>query len=318
MASSCPACGSAKHKQIDHVDIDQVIRGFASLNVDVAPLFDRREATIELHECEECGLRWYSPMVTGDDAFYESLQQHDWYYQSDKPEYDFAARQVAQGASVLEVGCGRGAFHAYLPKSVRYRGLEFNEIAVRKATEIGLDVAIRPVEEEARERPASYDVVCHFQVLEHVSNPAGFMQASVAALRPGGVMLVTVPAEDSFLRIANAAWLNMPPHHVTRWTDRALTNLYDRLGVNVEDIWHEPVASYHHDWYRSVMVSRGLSSLFGQEPRLQVSGWIPRIAGRLGNVPVVAEWLKRRGESRFDHHRGRGHSVCVVGVRRAT
>jgi SAM-dependent methyltransferase len=254
-------------------------------------------------------------MVTGDDRFYVSLQHHDWYYQSDKPEYHFAARQVTQGASVLEVGCGRGAFHAYLPKNVRYRGLEFNEEAVRKATGLGLDVVIRGVEDEAQERPGRYDVVCHFQVLEHVSNVAEFMRASVDALRPGGVMLVTVPAEDSFLRIAESAWLNMPPHHVTRWTDRALTNLYSRLKLDVKEVWHEPIAPFHRDWYRSVMVSSGFGSLFGQSPRLEATGWIPRLAGRLGKIPAVGEWLMHRGESNFDH-RGRGHSVCVVGIKR--
>lgn len=273
------------------------------------------EDSIELLECAACGLRWFFPMIAGGPEFYEALQQHDWYYQIEKPEYPHAAALIAPGSDVLEVGCGRGAFASHLKQVRSYRGLEFNLEAVRKAIVAGLDVTQTPVEEEAARRPGHYDLVCHFQVLEHVPESLGFMQACVAALKPGGMLLVTVPAEDSFLSVATSAWLNMPPHHVTRWTDKALSQLFSSLGLTVTHVWHEPVADFHRDWYQATMRYFGLARMLGHRVALDDQSVLPRIARRLGRSKWFGQWLFNRGESRFGY-RLRGHSVCFAGVKK--
>ena len=119
---------------------------------------------------------------------------------------------------MLEVGCGRGAFASLLKAqqpSVRYRGLEFNQAAVQAACAAGHDVVCRTLSDGAAQRPGHHDLVCHFQVLEHVPDPLAFTRDSVAARRPGGLLLVAVPAEDRFIGQQRDAWLNMPPHHLT-------------------------------------------------------------------------------------------------------
>lgn len=117
---------------------------------------------------------------------------------------------------MLEVGCGRGAFASLLKAqqpSVRYQGLAFNQAAVQAACEAGHDVVCRTLSDEAAQRPGQHDLVCRFQVLEHVLDLLAFLRDSVAARRRGGLVLVTVPAEDSFIGQQGDAWLNRPPHH---------------------------------------------------------------------------------------------------------
>lgn len=314
MIKRCPACHGDQFTVLDHIPVAHVVAAYrqAHLAVDISGLMAGQGDKIELLACPRCDLRWYWPMVAGDEPFYEQLQRHDWYYQADKPEHRHAAALVQGGQSVLEVGCGAGAFAACLPAAATYRGLEFNQAAVARARAKGLDVTQCSMDVEAASHPGAYDVVCHFQVLEHVPDVAGFMRDCVKALRPGGLMVVTVPAEDSFLRLSGAAWLNMPPHHVTRWTDLALQNLFASLGLQAPALWHEPVAEYHVDWYRSVLAEQGLRQFLGGRAGLAGGGLAARLAYRAAPWKRLQSWLVARGESGFGF-KGRGHSVTAVG-----
>ena len=314
MKKRCPSCYSDHFKVVDSVPVFTVIDGYRQkhLDIDISSLMQSHGDRIDLLECSKCELRWFWPMVAGDADFYEQLQRHDWYYQTDKPEHLFAATHILPGKSVCEIGCGAGAFASRLYGSSIYRGLEFNKAAVTRAVASGLNVVQQSVEAEAASHPGAYDVVCHFQVLEHVTDVCSFMRACVATLRPDGLMIVAVPSEDSFLSIAGASWLNMPPHHVSRWTDRALANLFTSLGLQTVEIWHEPVASYHADWYSTVLAERGVRSLVGSQPNLAGGQLASKLAYRLTKWPLLRHWLVARGESGFEFKK-RGHSVCVVG-----
>lgn len=308
----CPMCGTtANHKQ---AEIEQsVIAEFyrRSLKLDISYLLDADAPAIKLLRCDTCDLRWYSPAPSGDAAFYERLQENDWYYQDEKPEYLFAQSRIPAGATVLEVGCGKGAFSRYLPRDVVYRGLEFNEQAVAKARQAGLDIAIESIEAHARRQPRGYDIVCSYQVLEHVSQTRAFLDACVATLKPGGQLIIAVPSEDSFLSAAEGAFLNMPPHHLSRWSDQALTRAMEMAGLSEVEIWHEPVAEYHRDWYQSVMSVHALRAIAGQPHPLHVSDVLIRLAGRLNRIRPLRDWLAKQGEKRFAHQ-ARGHTVCAV------
>lgn len=313
MQLSCPLCSSITAVRVDDVAWHALVAAYAapSLGVPVAHLWPGDTDHITLWECANCGLRWYDPPVAGDAAFYEALQRHDWYYQADKAEFTFAGRHVPAGSRVLEVGCGRGLFAQRLPAGCSYRGLEFNAKAVDAARATGLEVDVSTVQAEAEARLGAYDVVCHFQVLEHVQDVRGFLSACVAALRPGGALIVAVPSEDSFVGIAESGWLNMPPHHLTRRPDRALHQVAQQFGLALAEIWHEPVAQVHQAWYRSTLVRRALFHALGTRSALVARrgplSWLLRAArhARLESA------LFRRGEAGFPHA-GRGHTVCAV------
>ena len=312
---TCLMCGSRDSLVAGQISVDKINAAYsASYSTIVNHLFPLDAKVIDLNICDNCGLGWYSPLVAGDDRFYEDLQKVDWYYQDYKPEYDFAKIHVADGNSVLEVGCGKGAFPRFLQKPIHYRGLEFNKAAVEKARSSGWDVLTVPLHKEATERAGFYDVVCHFQVLEHVLEPLNFLNDCVKALSPGGKLIVAVPSEDSFLSLVENGWLNMPPHHLTRWTDRALKSALTAAGLQTKEIWHEPVASFHLDWYRHVMINTGLKRLIGSAAGLESDQLWSKVSRRLSNFTFIRDILLRSGEKSFTFS-GRGHTVCAVAIK---
>lgn len=318
MSPQCPLCRSDKSLQLDQIESAILSNAYADgyVRTDVRALLPA--GPISLRQCGACDLKWFEPLAPGDGKFYESLQQHDWYYQRDKAEFVHSAGCVdafGSGLKVLEVGCGRGAFAAHLNAGHRYRGLEFNDKAIALATGAGLDVVMATVQDEAKRAPGAYDIVCHFQVLEHVADVDGFMSACVDALRPGGMLLVTVPAEDSFVGVAGGNWLNLPPHHLTRWTDAALRNMCARYGLDVHSLWHDQVADYHAQWYARTMQQHAVAAMLGMRIGLTMQNWVGKLGNLAARLPALSNALVRMGERRFPFA-GRGHSVTVAGVKR--
>lgn len=308
----CPACGATTTHVSDSIPADKLAQSYRSKGIDAGRYLDGH-ARVSLLQCEACKLGFFIPACAGDAGFYEQLQTQDWYYQDDKPEYGFAKDLVAPGSAVLEVGCGKGAFRAFLPASVRYTGLEFNDAAVRKARAAGLDVIRQPVEDHVASG-RSYDVVCSFQVLEHVTEPGKFFHACAGALRPGGRVIIAVPAEDSFLAIAANSPLNMPPHHLTRWSDEALSNLARAEGLEQVKIWHEPVADFHKDWHDNTLAMHALSRTGLIKYRLIDDSLRYRMLHRLVGVRRIRDYLARRVRHAAPWLDA-GHTVVMVAQR---
>jgi SAM-dependent methyltransferase len=93
--------------------------------------------------------------------------------------------------ALLEIGCGNGFFLQQARRQgwVNVRGVEPSADAVAKAPR-ELDGAI--VQDMMRPgvfAPESFDAVCLFQVLDHISNPVELLRKCAAVLRPGGHVL---------------------------------------------------------------------------------------------------------------------------------
>jgi SAM-dependent methyltransferase len=134
-------------------------------------------------------------------------------------------------ASVLEIGMGQGALAARLEIGRRYVGVEPDERSravarqrLSSAATVLADVADVPAD-------ATFEVVCAFEVLEHIEDDAGALATWAGHLAPGGRMLLSVPAHRR--RFAAADEL---VGHLRRY-DRA--DLVDRLveaGLLVERV----------------------------------------------------------------------------------
>jgi SAM-dependent methyltransferase len=186
------------------------------------------------------GLYFFDPLLEGDHTFYTQfyagLRRRRFFDDSTvREEFLIAAKHIRVGARVLDVGCGYGAFKTCAPEA-DYTGLD-PHFAAEASIEGVLNETLK--EHLVRQR-ASYDVVCCFQVMEHVRDPKALFGDMVQAAKPGGLIVVGVPHVPSALtRIPNFL-INAPPHHLTWWTRPALAELARSAGAVVESIENAP------------------------------------------------------------------------------
>lgn len=228
------------------------------LNIDISNEVKESE-TIDLYKCNKSGLLFYHPItLAGSDKLYEKLQNNfDWYYMPAKWEHVMASHDIKVGESILEVGCGQGAFvKRMLDSGFSIEGIEMNSQAIEYAKNHDIPVSEKSLQELLVDSSEKFDVVCAFQVLEHVPNPLDFLLDLLKLIKPGGQLILSVPNQDSFIQYDDFDLLNMPPHHVTRWSISVFDNLSKIMPMQLERYSFEPLADYHVDWYLSVQSKR--------------------------------------------------------------
>jgi 2-polyprenyl-3-methyl-5-hydroxy-6-metoxy-1,4-benzoquinol methylase len=104
------------------------------------------------------------------------------------------------------------------------------------------------VQDYAKEHRDEFDLVCSFQVLEHIADVNSFIESKVACLKKGGKLIISVPNNDSFIK-KNFAALNMPPHHMGLWTKESLIYLTKIFPLELIDIHLEDLKEYHVDGF---------------------------------------------------------------------
>jgi len=307
MIAQCPLCTENAASLLETLKTADLINAYKMfMKLDPSNEFHGLEETSFYH-CGKCDLMFFSPMITPSASFYEQLQKNEWYYLDDKEEYDFASKYVNGTSSVLEIGAGKGAFSGKI-QTDKYVGLEYNKNAVKLASLSGIRLLIQSIDEYATGNSGSFDVVCAFQVLEHVSDIRSFISNCISCLKPGGILIYSVPSADSFIGLLQNYVLNLPPHHQSWWSDNCLRAIAELFHLELVSVFHEKLADTHTRLYASAVIHESLRSLFG----LKFSLTDLTVRHRLVSaIAYVGSMLLEKGLR--DHHmRPSGHTVTVV------
>lgn len=163
---------------------------------------------------------------------------------------------------LLEIGCGSGALLLELEaKGFSCSGLETSaparDLAQRLATKSGrgaLDLQSRPC---AAWRGA-FDVVAAFDVLEHVADDRETLATWVSWLKPGGHLLISVPAHNSRWGPGDE-WAG----HYRRYDREQLIAVLAEQGCSIDHLecYGFPLANLTEwmgaHYYRKMLVRRG-------------------------------------------------------------
>lgn len=139
----------------------------------------------------------------------------------------------ARPLQVLEIGAGMGAMGWRLAQDRRYVGVEPDarsaEAAARRLQ--GRGTLIHGGLEELSDglRRERFDMVCAFEVLEHIPDDRSALADWSALLRPGGHLLISVPAHARRFAAGDHA-----VGHVRRYDREPLARLLEECGFDIE------------------------------------------------------------------------------------
>jgi SAM-dependent methyltransferase len=133
-------------------------------------------------------------------------------------------------AMILEVGCGTGGNFPMLARRGRVYAMDDDESALAFAASRRLaQLARGSLPEEFPFAAGQFDLVVMTDVLEHLDNERGSLSAVRSCLKPGGSLLLTVPA----LR-----WLwsehDATHHHRRRYRAKELRRLLAETGFEID------------------------------------------------------------------------------------
>ncbi len=305
----CILCDGEDNRTISKIEIRHLVKIFFELlHHDISDEFGDI-SVLRFVECQNCGLRFFSPCLVGSSNFYELLSQKmgTSYYQEEKTEYEFAAKHIGYHDRVLDIGSGRGLFSKYVKGS--YTGLDFNPSAVKQAFEDGICVVNESMDAHLDRVPNRYTVITAFQLLEHVANPRAFIESCVNALGAGGLLIIAVPSEDAFVSLQENAVLNMPPHHVSRWSVRALMSLQMIFGIELIALEHEKLSAIHFETYAQLVSERIIRALLHIQEKVLID---VSFQGRI--VRMLARHLRPITRKAILHPTlyPNGHSIFAV------
>ena len=160
-------------------------------------------------------------------------QQNHWWFGARRRVLEAVLRRLPlpQPARVLEIGCGTGGNLRMLAQFGHVDAAEMDEyaIATARAQGSGADVRRGWLPEAIPFEPAGqYDVICLFDVLEHIEDDQSALRALSSLLSPSGRVLVTVPAYQWLFGAHDRAH-----HHFRRYTTRRLRSIARSAGFEV-------------------------------------------------------------------------------------
>lgn len=303
--AACPLCGCTKlqHRfEVQHITGDPLNSWAQDQGFPVASLV----------ECCDCGFLFKSlrPVQGYLDEHYACLDES--YVEriaEELPEFreDYrVARSVlvktfSGGGSILDVGCASGFFLESLGEKWERHGLELFQVAAERARARGgisiheCDIASAGFANE------SFDVVCSFDVVEHMAEPMPFFREVRRILKPGGWLLLGTGDSRSFgARLAGSRWAYLAiPEHLSFFNARSLREALGKAGF-----LHVDFTRIHH----------------GERNRSAATGWL-RGVGKHWAITLCGENITRLGIFRqktneflipyfFDH------MICIARLKR--
>lgn len=244
----CPACGCPDTHELERVDVAEQHQLYAANEASSRARLDRAMATTadayQMLRCNGCGLEFASPLKAPPEEWYQAAYAALDLYPARRWEFGKALENASPDDFVVDFGCGAGAFlKSCRDRSIPAVGFDFSDSAIQRCHEQGLDARKLAVDVSSGlsgSRRAT--LVTAFHVLEHLDAPQGLFLRASQASAANARLWISVPSDRRPSRwFGHTDFLDQPPHHMTRWSERALAAIGERTGWVLRRLHYEPL-----------------------------------------------------------------------------
>jgi 2-polyprenyl-3-methyl-5-hydroxy-6-metoxy-1,4-benzoquinol methylase len=198
--------------------------------------------------CKKCGLV-FAPGIWEPRA--NEAMEDEWFGESWQPDASFWVRWFeswndrrtlrrldkykSRGNSLLEVGVGSGSLLRTAQRlGFTVMGSDLSKpITMRVERDIGIAMHCGHLSELTDAR--QYDVIVTNHILEHVSDPVGFLREVLRLLKPDGIVHIVVPNVACW-EAKFPGWVSYQPYHLIYFNPDTLTRCVMQSGLQVEEV----------------------------------------------------------------------------------
>ena len=233
----CPICNSDqfKIKYLPSVEINdpKILYGAAS----------GIPGSQTIVECQDCGLLYENPRYAESiilEGYTESNDEgHDSQYSMRiKSFYDALIKNrnylPPKGSKILDIGTAGGAF-LDAAKKFGYDawGMEPSAYLVERGKDRGLQIEQGIIESHTFEKN-SFDMVCLWDVIEHLTDPKGSLEKVKELLKPNGILLINYPDISTWqAKIFGKRFWWIISVHLTHFSPKTIKKICSLTGYEV-------------------------------------------------------------------------------------
>lgn len=270
--------------------------------------YRKKEDKFSLYQCSKCQVQFWLPLKNPGVRWYEEnsgygIRNVIWPKISRGYHKKFLElyKNFSKNTKILDLGCGTGEFINELQKrGCQVWGVDFDKEAIKIAKEhFGLEnvfsISFKDFFQK-RDLP-KFDIICFFEVIEHLDNPLKFIQNVKNLLRSNGKIVLSTPCRERMLLNLNS-W-DFPLRHFTRWDKEAISNLFQRYNFDISYINYleqfKILSESVDGKFRTGLVNKSLG-LSGNKKRFLIFPKIIYFLGCLkhlliGKVPASFLWV---------------------------
>jgi len=167
--------------------------------------------------------------VSMGEQYFDLVElDHFWVVRRFEVMCRFAAHLFQRGFRYCEIGCGNGALQRQLENAygVAVDGFELCLSALEQNRSRNGKLYYYNILERKPELKDYYDVLFLFDVLEHIAEAPAFLQAASYHLKPGGYIIINVPARRELF-----SKYDIMAGHVRRYTVPMLSTLLEKAAL---------------------------------------------------------------------------------------
>lgn len=223
----------------------------------------------EIRFCTRCFLGKTDPIISEKEltAFYsgpdyrtDDLKRFIWPFESFADKFAKAKADKVEAANsgkgtLLDIGCGKAEFISEMKsRGWKATGIDIDPRAEAFGKAKGQDVRRCSLEDTSY--PDNYfDVITLWNVLEHLRRPDWTMKECARILKPGGLLVVSVPNTESVQsRSMLRSWFQLdPPIHLFHYSQTNLRRFIGDIGFDVKNVRHFSLEFAPLSYMQSIM-----------------------------------------------------------------